>query len=148
MKPLAGGAIPKGELCLRFIFGNENVTVAIPGMETVEQIRENARAGKDRRGLNKAEREELDSEVASLGAKFCRRCGYCKPCQVGIDIPSQFILDGYYTRYNLKDWAEQRYRDSDIKAEDCIECGDCEPRCPYDLPIIDMLKDVAEHLGD
>lgn len=107
MKPLAGGAIPKGEICLRFIFENENVTVAIPGMENVEQIKENARAGKNRRALNKAEREELDSEVVTLGAKFCRRCGYCKPCQVGIDIPSQFILDGYYTRYNLGDWAHK-----------------------------------------
>ena len=44
MKPLAGGAISKGELCLRFILENNDVTVAIPGMDSVEQVVENARA--------------------------------------------------------------------------------------------------------
>jgi predicted aldo/keto reductase-like oxidoreductase len=56
-------------------------------------------------------------------------------------------MDGYYTRYNLQDWATSRYAAMDVRAADCIECGDCEPRCPYDLPIIDMLKRVEEHLG-
>ena len=147
MKPLAGGAIPKGELCLRFVLENEYVTSAIPGMDSVEQVEENVRAGNDRRALTDEEREELSEEKASLGTEFCRRCSYCAPCSVGIDIPSQFVMDGYYTRYNLQDWATSRYAAMDVRAADCIECGDCEPRCPYDLPIIDMLKRVEEHLG-
>lgn len=147
MKPLAGGAIPKGELCLRFVLENDDVTTAIPGMDSVEQVVENANAGINIRMLTDEERQNLKEEADSLGEEFCRRCGYCAPCSVGIDIPNQFIMEGYYTRYNLQDWAVARYKAMDVRAGDCIECGDCEPRCPYDLPIIKMLKRVESNLG-
>lgn len=147
MKPLAGGAIPKGELCLRFILENSDVTTAIPGMDSIEQVRENTFAGNNRRYLTDIEREELEKEAAELGSEFCRRCGYCAPCTVGIDIPTQFVMEGYYTRYNLQDWAIGRYNAMEVRAGDCIECGECEPRCPYDLPIMKMLKRVNKNLG-
>jgi predicted aldo/keto reductase-like oxidoreductase len=143
MKPLAGGAITRGESAIRFILQNKNVSVVIPGMEKVEQIEENTRPGIDGRVLNEVERAQLLSEAELLGNQFCRRCGYCAPCSVGIDIPGQFILEGYLTRYNLGDWANDRYFRQDIKASDCIKCGKCLPRCPYNLPIIDMLKRVS-----
>jgi predicted aldo/keto reductase-like oxidoreductase len=147
MKPLAGGAITKGELSLRFIVDNPNVTVAIPGMESIEQINENSFVGIDMRKLRKEEEEELFEEANSLGAEFCRRCGYCLPCPQGIDIPVQFLMEGYYTRYNLKDWAQERYDAMENRATNCVECGQCEPRCPYNLPIRKMLKNVVEKLG-
>ena len=146
MKPLAGGAIPKGELCIRFILENEDVTVAIPGMDSVEQIRENIIPALDGKPLTEGERADLLEEASTLGEEFCRRCGYCAPCTVGIDIPGQFIIEGYYTRYNLQDWAKSRYNSLEIKASDCIECGVCEARCPYDLPISKMMNRVAANL--
>lgn len=145
MKPLAGGAISKGELALRFILENKNVSVVIPGMDSVDQVIENARPGQDGLGLSDEERFKLEKEASALGSQFCRRCGYCAPCSVGIDIPTQFILDSYFTRYNLQEWAQTRYNAQEIKASDCIDCGLCEPRCPYDLPIREMLKSVASH---
>ncbi len=147
MKPLAGGAIPKGELCLRYIMENENVTIAIPGMDSLEQVLENASVGMNPRKLTLEERDELEAEIKTLGTEFCRRCGYCAPCTVGIDIPSQFLMEGYYTRYNLKDWAKTRYDAMEKNAKDCIRCGLCEIRCPYDLPIIKMLDKVKKNLG-
>jgi len=145
MKPLAGGAITKGELAIRFILENENVTVVIPGMDSISQVQENVRPGIDGLPLNPSEREELTKEATILGNEFCRRCGYCSPCSVGIEIPTQFILDSYYTRYNLQQWAIDRYNAQSIKASDCIQCGQCEPRCPYNLPIMKMLERVASH---
>ena len=147
MKPLAGGAISKGELSLRFILENSDISVAIPGMDSVGQVIENTRAGNIIRNLTDEERKTLMAEAQTLGEEFCRRCGYCSPCTVGIDIPTQFLIDGYYKRYNLQDWAFTRYDAMEIKAKDCIECGICEKRCPYDLPIIKMLKRVEENLG-
>jgi len=145
MKPLAGGAISKGELAVRFILENPNISVVIPGMDSVEQVLENSKAGIDRRTLSDDERVELDNEAKSLGTEFCRRCGYCAPCTEGIDIPTQFIVDSYYTRYNLQEWASVRYNGMSPKASDCSYCGLCEARCPYDLPIREMLKKVASH---
>ena len=145
MQPLAGGAISSGEAAIRFVLENPNITVVIPGMDSVDQVIENARAGNNRRPLTSEERSILDSEAAALGKEFCRRCGYCSPCTVGIDITGNFVVDSYFTRYNLEDWAISRYNSMEVKAKDCIECGDCESRCPYDLPIIEMLKKVASH---
>lgn len=146
MKPLAGGAIPKGDLCLRYVLENENVTSAIPGMDSLDQVRENTSVGEDIRPLSDDERKILKDITDKLGNRFCRRCGYCMPCTVGIDIPSNFLMEGYYTRYGLKDWALSRYRGFETKASDCIKCGMCEKRCPYDLEIIKMLENVAQVL--
>ncbi len=143
MKPLAGGAISKGDLSLKFILNNPNVSLAIPGMDSVDQVSMNARVGKDFRPLTKEEEDELQKEADSLGKEFCRRCGYCLPCPEGIDIPVQFLMEGYYTRYNLKEWALERYNAMETRADSCVECGICETRCPYDLPIRKMLKNVV-----
>lgn len=113
-------------------------------MDNVVQVIENARAGIDRREMTQAEKEELMAEAKALGTEFCRRCGYCAPCSVGMDIPSQFSFEGYYNRYELTGWASERYNSQAINASACIQCGECEPRCPYDLPIMDMLDRVAK----
>ncbi len=147
MKPLAGGAISKGELAIRFVLDNPNVSVVIPGMDSTSQIIQNARAGKDRREMTEEEKEILTKEASTLGPEFCRRCGYCMPCTVGIDIPTNFLMEGYFTRYNLKEWSQSRYDSFSIKANACIECGICETKCPYDLPIMKMLKNVTGVLG-
>ncbi|MDD2555702.1 MAG: aldo/keto reductase [Syntrophaceticus sp.] len=146
MKPMAGGALTNAKLSLRFILEHP-VTVAIPGVDVLEQVEENAAVGSVARSLSIPEREELTRIVAKLGARFCRRCEYCLPCQQGIDIPSVFLFDGYYTRYGLEDWAKERYQALGVNPSECLECGECEERCPYNLPIREMLKDAAERLG-
>lgn len=84
----------------------------------------------------------------TLGTQFCRRCNYCAPCTVGIQIPSAFLFDGYISRYGLEGWARERYATLPVKASACIGCGACETRCPYQLPIREMLKKVAAHFGE
>ena len=148
MKPIAGGAIDKGEISLKYILNNKNITVAIPGMETEELVIKNASVGKKDLTLSNDEINELDKIKNTLSGEFCRRCGYCLPCEKGIDIPSQFILEGYLTRYKLKDWATERYKSLDIKASDCVKCGICETKCPYDLPIIKMLESLSKSFGE
>lgn len=146
MKPLAGGALKDGNLALRFILENPNVSVVIPGMDHRDQVMENAQLS-EAGPLTPQEREALKEITDQLGMTFCRRCGYCLPCPQEIDIPTQFLMDGYFTRYNLQDWAKERYGGLAKKASDCVQCGLCETRCPYDLPIRSMLQGVAAHLG-
>jgi len=140
MKPLAGGAFIHSNYALRWVAENSNVSTLIPGMDSVKQVLSNTIVGNDFTPLNVEERKILEADAKALGKTFCRRCGYCSPCPQGIDIPMQFIVEGYYRRYNLEEWALDRYNSFASNASDCIECGECEPKCPYNLPIREMLK--------
>ena len=147
MKPLAGGAIESSKTALRFIAKNQDVDVVIPGMADTREILENLCAVCDTSPLSNEEIEEIDAVRTSLGTNFCRRCNYCAPCTVGINIPSVFLLEGYFSRYDLKGWAEARYSALEKTASDCVGCGICETRCPYNLPIRDMLKKASCAFG-
>ncbi|KNZ42929.1 aldo/keto reductase [Acetobacterium bakii] len=144
MKPLAGGAFIHSNYALRWVAENPNISTLIPGMDSVKQVLANTSVGKNFTPLDDEERHILEADANALGKTFCRRCGYCAPCPQGIDIPMQFIVEGYYRRYNLEEWALDRYNSFASNASDCIECGECEPKCPYDLPIRDMLKKTRE----
>lgn len=144
MKPLAGGAFMNADYALRWVAENPNISVLIPGMDSVKQVLANTKVGNEFTPLTDEERKAFEADAKALGKTFCRRCGYCAPCPQGIDIPMQFIVEGYYRRYDLEEWALDRYRSFAANASDCIQCGECEPRCPYNLPIREMLKQTRE----
>ena len=148
MKPLAGGAIEDATLALRFICANPDVTVVIPGMFEVQELDQNMAAAEDVSPLNEEELMKMAEIRKQLGNNFCRRCNYCAPCSVGINIPGVFLMQGYLDRYGLGDWAKSRYEAMPVKASACVECGACEPRCPYNLPIRKMLKEAAQKFGE
>lgn len=143
MKPLAGGAITNTKAALKFIMQNPHVTCAIPGMCSIEQLTDNMKAI-DEMPLSKDENRALSKEASELGEKFCRRCGYCKPCPRGININELLTLESYYKRYHLMEWAQKRYDNQPSKASDCEKCGLCETKCPYQLPIREMLESVKD----
>ena len=143
MKPLAGGAIEDATLALRFIGQNSNVSVVIPGMAEEKELQQNLAAVADTTPLSLEEKQKINRIRSTLGTQFCRRCNYCAPCPMGIGIPGIFVLEGYFSRYNLQDWALARYNGTPVKASACIGCGACEARCPYQLPIRKMLKNVV-----
>ncbi len=146
MKPMAGGALTNGSAALKFILSHQ-VSVVIPGMDSVEQVETNCSIANGSYSLTEEEASYLAGEREALGKNFCRRCGYCNPCSVGIDIPTVFILDGYYKRYSLPQWSQERYQTLGVKADACTECGICEDRCPYSLPIRQMLQDANSRLN-
>ena len=142
MKPLAGGAIENAKIAMKFILNNENISVVIPGMESIDQIIENNRIINEE--LTVQEKKEIDEVRKKYTNNFCRRCGYCMPCAIGINIPLAFLCDGYYQRYNLKEWALTRYNSMKVKASSCIKCGECIKKCPYGLNIPEKLAAVAQ----
>lgn len=147
MKSLAGGAIENAGLAIRFAAANPNVTVVLPGMYTPEEVAQNVAAASNTAPLTPEELEQVEALRRELGTSFCRRCGYCAPCTVGIDIPNSFLFHGYLSRYGLAGWARGRYEALSAHASDCVACGACEERCPYQLPIREMLKKVAAGFG-
>lgn len=146
MKPLAGGNLDDWNLALRFIAASGVIDVAIPGMGSVEEVQRNTQVDLST-PLTQAELDQCQAIRNDLGTHFCRRCGYCAPCTVGIDIPSQFLMANYARRYGLGDWAVSRYQALAHHAGECVGCGACESRCPYELPIREMLRDVAKEFG-
>ena len=148
MKPLAGGAIEDAALALRYVCSNPDVTVVIPGMAEVRELEQNLAACSNTEPLTDEELKAMDKVREQLGTDFCRRCNYCAPCTVGINIPSVFLFAGYLQRYDLADWAKDRYSTLKVKASACIGCGKCEPRCPYHLPIREKLKKCAQDMGE
>ena len=116
-----------------------------------------ARMATPRRGV-KGETASIGNERYAAGKTnpylsrkiyfFCRRCNYCQPCSAGINISGIFILQGYLDRYGLGEWAKVRYDAMPVKANACIDCGACETRCPYNLPIRAMLKESSEKFDD
>ena len=175
MKPLAGGVLVPplkmmaelkdkdksliGELkesafpttamaAIKFAMDNEAISTVIPGMGSLRNVEENVAVGKTKASLPEPLKEKLIAQAKKLGEGFCRSCGYCLPCSQGISIPDVFRLEGYYVRYGLKEWAREQYAQLPVKAEACIECEECLPRCPYHLPIIKDLKKAARVLSE
>ncbi len=147
MKPMAGGNLDDWNLALRFIAAAGVIDVSIPGMGSVEEVQRNADAADGFSPLTAEELAQCDAIRKELGSEFCRRCGYCAPCTVGIDIPSNFLMSNYRRKYGLSDWAVSRYQGLAHHAGECIGCGACESRCPYELPIRKMLARVAGEFG-
>lgn len=148
MKPMAGGALTDGTIAMKFILENKSITTAIPGMASIMEVEENSRVGSNFVALTDEERKKALKDARELGDEFCRRCGYCAPCPKGIDIPTMFVIRGYKERYDLATWAEERYHSMKNTAKDCIECGACEKKCPYNLPIRKMLKEVRKTFNE
>lgn len=148
MKPLAGGNLDDWRLALRFIGASGVCDISIPGMGSAEEVERDASVAEEDAPLTQEELARCEAIRAELGGRFCRRCGYCAPCTVGIDIPGNFLMANYLRKYGLADWARQRYAAMAQHASACIGCGKCEARCPYELPIREMLRGVAADFGD
>lgn len=147
MKPLAGGAIDDAHLAMRFIAQNPNVSVTIPGMAEIAELEQNVAAYCDDAPLTETEIKKIEAIRKELGTNFCRRCNYCAPCTAGIGISNVFIAEGYYSRYGLLDYGKAKYEMSGAPASSCVDCGLCEQRCPYHLPIRQMLKHAVTVFG-
>ena len=139
MKPLVGGVVDRADLCFRFLQQTPTV-VPIPGIKTREEADEIVGLYQRPEGLTAKQEEEIQAIRSELGTKFCRRCEYCMPCQQEIHIPTALGFRSFVKRFPpartiaLVDANMQ-------KAETCIECGECIEKCPYGLPIPDLIKE-------
>ncbi len=150
------------ELALRFVISNPAVTTAMSGMSTMEQVEENCRIAANAGPLSEEERlavlKMLD-ENRRLAELYCTGCGYCMPCPQGVGIPQCFEAMILEKVWGLTQLAKNKYRqiqegkvkwqDMVVKAADaCVECGQCEEKCPQNIPIIQQLKETHATLAD
>jgi hypothetical protein len=77
---------------------------------------------------------------------FCRECEMCMPCPEGVEIPTILRWSTYHTFYDIKNWTRDQYPKLRTRANSCTECGECEKKCPYNLPVIKMLNEAEKML--
>lgn len=141
MKPLAGGMLNNASICFKYLMQFPDV-VSIPGIEKVEEIEEIVKIYAGPQKMTAAERKEMKRMVEELGDKFCRRCDYCQPCAQGIPISLVMTFPTFVKRLP-PDWylKNPMITGQMEKAANCTECGECESRCPFGLPIRQMIKE-------
>ena len=146
------------EIALRFVLSNPNVSCALSGMGTMEMVEENCRLASMDSKLSESEVENVKaamSENKKLEKLYCTGCNYCMPCPHEVNIPLNFQLMNYHRVYGITDYAKDQYSQIGMfdwlkgkKAEECIECGICEDKCPQKLEIRKQLKETASVLGN
>jgi len=162
MKPVATGLLPAA-LALKWLL-NQPMATAVPGAATLEELEEDARIG----GIaDPSLTAQEQAEVAALQEKLdhvrCRLCGDCEPCpkgipmrlMVGTDIPYDHYRNMGRAGFRSLPWSkaaiqeELERRESRIAAvRSCDRCGECEARCPYGLPIVEMLQGMLPAMED
>jgi len=154
---LEGRTVSTPELALRFVLANKNVSCALSGMNTIEMVEQNAAAASLDTPLTEEELERINKameENQRLADLYCTGCDYCMPCPNGVNIPLNFRLMNYHRVYGLTEYAREQYKKigtvEELKgkrAEDCIECGICETKCPQKIEIRKQLRETAAALG-
>ncbi len=139
MKPLGGGLLERADLCFKFLQQYPEV-LPIPGISKTAEIDEILTYYESPAPLTDADQHEIERIRLELGKKFCHRCGYCLPCEQGVRIRDVLIFKSVSRRFD-RSTAIALVKDAMETAENCIECGECVERCPYDLEIPEMLKE-------
>jgi predicted aldo/keto reductase-like oxidoreductase len=143
MKPLAGGMVDNAAVCFKYL-GQFPDVVLIPGIEKLAEIEEIHKILEGSLKLTTAEKKAMEQIQRELGPHFCHRCDYCQPCTVGISISGMMTVKSFYKRLPPQRFFGEMVGPMMEKAATCTECGKCEERCPYHLPIRKMISDQVE----
>lgn len=139
MKPLGGGLLERADLCFGFLQQYPDV-IPIPGIKTQKEADEIVGLYANPKPLSKADLSDMENIRSVLGEKFCHRCEYCMPCEQGVQINSVLIYKAAAKRLS-REGANAWLENAMESVAECIECGECEQKCPYNLPITDLLKE-------
>jgi hypothetical protein len=138
MKPFAGGMIDNARIAFKFLRQHSDV-LALAGFDSLERVDEVVSFYEQPNTVTREDLKLMDAYRLELGKQFCRRCEYCQPCPQGVMITAAMGYKVIAARMSPKVAIEF----SKIPMESvtlCTECRECVDRCPYELPIPDMLK--------
>jgi len=158
-KNMPGSPTP-ADRALRWVWDHPEVTVALSGMSTMDQLEDNLKSAESGKAGSLAADERAVYE--SVRSKFqerivipCTGCRYCMPCPSAVNIPSCFALYNQSFMFGTKEQSTRHYNFFNSGFFDgipsfascCTECGKCEEMCPQRLPIREHLKEVARYFG-
>ena len=140
MKPFGGGMLGNANLAIKYLLQFDHV-VPDPGIETVDEIEEIATILAGPWELTDVEWEQIARIRAEVGVRFCRRCGYCEPCPEGVRISLVMNLPSVWKRMPAERLTTGNLSAAIQTGRRCIACGECEEKCPYLLPIREVIAE-------
>jgi len=175
MEPLRGGSLTQpapepvaalwdsavtsrsqADWALQWLWTQPEVSLVLSGMTAMEHVEENL-ASAERSGVGTLADEELKlvervrDAYRALSPIPCTDCKYCQPCPSGVDIPRVFsnynsaMMYGDLSRYRM---SYNQFMNVEERADNCVECGQCESLCPQQIEIIDWLKKAHAFLAE
>ena len=138
MKPFAGGVIDNADIAFKFLRQHPDA-IPIPGYDSIEKVDEIVGIYERENIVNDCDKTLMDEYRAKLRKAFCRRCEYCQPCPESVKITMAMGYQIFVSRMGplvAADFAGAAME----TVPQCKECGACIKRCPYELPIPEMLK--------
>ena len=147
MKGLAGGLITNSKAAMAFVSQFDG-TVPIWGVQKEEELEEWLSYMKDTPLLDEKAQAFIDAEKRELSGNFCRGCGYCMPCTVGITINQCNRMSLMLRRAPSQSWLNDHWQQEMEKIEECIDCRLCIDKCPYELQIPELLRENLKDYRD
>ena len=143
MKGLAGGLITNSRAAMAFVSQFDG-TVPIWGIQRESELDEWLSYMDNTPEYSEEIREFIEKDKEALSGEFCRGCGYCMPCTVGIQINQCNRMSLMLRRAPSEGWLSEYWQAEMEKIKSCVECGACLSRCPYGLDIPELLKKNLE----
>ena len=144
MKGLAGGLLTNSEACMAFM--SEYNVLPIWGIQRDSELDEWLSFFNKEVSMTPEIKVFIDKEREELMGDFCRGCGYCAPCSVGIQINNCARMSQLIRRAPSENFLSEEWQENMLKIEKCVDCGACKSRCPYGLDIPTLLrKNLADY---
>ena len=146
MKGLAGGLLNNAAACMAFMLQHQ--ALPIWGIQREEELRQWLAFFEKEPEMTPELKALIEADRISLSGDFCRGCGYCMPCTMGITINQCARMSQMVRRAPSQVWLNEHWQAEMEKIDDCIDCGLCMTRCPYGLEIPKLLrKNLADYRG-
>jgi uncharacterized protein len=147
MKPFSGGVIETPATALKWALSHPDILV-LAGVESKELVDQDWDAFQGSWELNSEDLKAIERICKEYDKIFCRRCDYCLPCPA--EIPIQFVMGArsFVGRFGPGAMKNPIFTAMREKAANCTECGDCMTRCPYELPIPEIIKENLQWMKD
>ncbi|MCL2359529.1 aldo/keto reductase [Candidatus Bathycorpusculum sp.] len=122
----------------------QDVAVVIAGLKSLTEVETAVNAGNQYSRLTPKTQRQFSFKLGN----YCRDCGLCMPCPYGINIPAVLRFQMLHDVYGLKNWAKKLYRGLEVRADKCENCGQCTPKCPYNISIESKLENAKQTLTE
>ena len=139
MKGLAGGLITNSKAAMAYMTQYDNV-LPIWGIQRESELNEWLSYMDNTPTYDDEINAFISNEQKELMGEFCRGCGYCMPCPMGIQINNCARMSLMVRRAPSANWLSDNWQTEMKKIESCMECGSCKSKCPYSLDIPSLLK--------